>query len=383
MNQPKQSPLFKAVKKGEIAKIRELVAAGEPLNAQDAERMTPVMRAAQGGNIEAFHVLVQAGADLHAVGMLSIDVLEAAAEGGNAEIVKFLLDKGLPVEGHWQPRSDVARRAGHMTPLFQAAINGHAEIVRLLLERGADRNPKVDGRSVLQHTKDMADLHKLNGEAQEQQNCLAVVALLAEAAPRSEKPAYSAAQEIANFAANGKEPAYLEVCQKLQKRCGEGRSWQPLPDHGVAAEGVLAFTLRGCKKQKELLALMHEVQAAGAHLVLSQPWVPGEDASLVLFPTRDKLAVIAATGTEGANYQVQTSDVIDWLRELEKDNPFTLCFCGHDLIGGAFLGPVKEAKKLAERIVEFCPSCLDEGFESPGELAAFLKKSKSFLLRWD
>lgn len=383
MNQPKLSPLFKAVKKGEIAKLRELVAAGEPLNAQDAERMTPVMRAAQSGNVEAFQVLVQAGADLHAVGMLSMDVMEAAAEGGNAEIVKFLLDKGLPIEGHWQPRTDVARRAGHMTALFHAAINGHGEIVRLLLERGAERNVKVDGQSIVQHTKDMADLHNLNRETQEQQNCLAVVAMLTEAVPRSEKPAYSAAQEIANFAANAKEPAYLEVCQKLEKRCGGRRSWQPLPDHGVASEGVLTFTLRDCEKLKDLQALMHEVQAAGAHLVLSQPWAPGDDASLVLFPTPDKFAVIAATGTEGANYQVQTSDVIDWLRELEKDNPFILCFCGHDLVGGEFLGPVKGAKKLAERIVEFCPSSLDEGFESPGELAVFLKNSKSFLLRWD
>ena len=68
MNQPKLSPLFKAVRKGEATRLRELLAAGEPVNVQDAERMTPVMRAAQAGNSELVHL--RDAADLHAVGML-------------------------------------------------------------------------------------------------------------------------------------------------------------------------------------------------------------------------------------------------------------------------------------------------------------------------
>jgi Domain of unknown function (DUF4253) len=91
----------------------------------------------------------------------------------------------------------------------------------------------------------------------------------------------------------------------------------------------------------------------------------GGDAALVLFPTADKLAVVASAGTEGANYGVQTADVIDWLKQVDDENPFHLTFCGHDLVGGAFLRPVKGARKLAERVIEFCPSCPDEGVERP------------------
>ena len=126
-----------------------------------------------------------------------------------------------------------------------------------------------------------------------------------------------------------------------------------------------------------------QARTAGCHLVLSQPWVPGEDAALVLFPTADKLAVVAAVGTEGANYGVQTADVIAWLKQVDGENPFNLTFCGHDLVGGAFLRPVKGATKLAERVIEFCPSCPDEGAETPEELASVLKKRRAFLLRWD
>ena len=45
MNQPKLSPLFKAVKNGEVAKLRILLAAGEPVDAQDAERKQSIEEA--------------------------------------------------------------------------------------------------------------------------------------------------------------------------------------------------------------------------------------------------------------------------------------------------------------------------------------------------
>jgi Domain of unknown function (DUF4253) len=44
---------------------------------------------------------------------------------------------------------------------------------------------------------------------------------------------------------------------------------------------------------------------------------------------------------------------------------------------------VKGAKELAERMVQFCPSCLDEGPDDAEALARELKKRKSFFLRWD
>ncbi|MFO0969812.1 MAG: ankyrin repeat domain-containing protein [Gemmataceae bacterium] len=139
MDNPKPKHLFKAARAGDAAKIRELLAAGAPLEATDLNGLTPVMAAAQAGQGEAFHTLVEAGANLNALGLDQTDLLECAAEGGNAEIVRFLLERGLPVEGHWQPRSLVARRQGHITPLMSAAINGHVEAVHVLLAAGANR----------------------------------------------------------------------------------------------------------------------------------------------------------------------------------------------------------------------------------------------------
>lgn len=380
MAHPKADALITAAISGNVAKIRELLAAGAPIEAQDANRMTPLMLAAQGGHVEAFHVLVEAGANLHAVAGRQMDVLEMAARGGRIELVKFLLDRGLPVNGHWQPPNEAYRKLGHETPLFHAAAGGHVEIARILLEAGADRNALHGGKTALEKLKSLLRDREFEDEWPRFRE---IAALLGGEMVKTERSADAELREVKKFADNGRQPGCARFRQQLVERCGAARPWQPVPDHGLPAKEVVAFRLKDCKKQKTLEELQEEARKAGCHLVLAEPWAPGEDADLVLFPTESKFAVVAAVGTEGANYGVKTSDIIAWLEELEEGNPFHLVFCNHELVGGAFLGPVKGAKKLAERMVEVCPSCLDEGFDEPGELALALKKSRSFLLRWD
>ena len=103
MANPKEDALLKAAQSGAVAKIKQLLAGGAPVDARDVNRKTPVMLAAEGGHVEALHLLVDAGADLHATAFRQLDLLEVATRSGNAEIVRFLLDRGLPVNGHWQP----------------------------------------------------------------------------------------------------------------------------------------------------------------------------------------------------------------------------------------------------------------------------------------
>jgi len=377
---PKEDALLKAAQSGIVAKIRELLASGAPVEARDVNRKTPAMLAAQGGHVEAFHVLVEAGADLHAVAFRQLDLLEVAARSGNVAIVRFLLQRGLPVNGHWQPANDVLRKMGHDSPLHQAVDFGHVEVVRVLLEAGADRQAKYEGKTAVDLVKERL---RDPDYADQKQQYREIAALLGEAVAESDRSMDSELREVEKFAKNARRPEYMQLRERLVERCGAGRPWAPLPDHAVPAAGVIAFTLARCKRQKTLEELQIEARKAGCVLIVAEPWAPGEDASLVLFPTYNKLAVVAAVGTEGANYGVQTTNVIAWLERLDGENPFDLVFCNHELVGGSFLGPVKGAKKLAEQMVEFCPSCLDEGPEDADALALVLKKRRSFLLRWD
>lgn len=384
----KANQLFKAAKSGDVGRIRELLAEGAPLEGRDPNRMTPLLLAAQAGNWDAFDALLKAGADVEAQALDACDLLESAAEGGNVEIIRFALGLGHPIEGHWKPRSKAGARMGHMTPLYLAAINGRVDAVRVLLEAGADRDAKFDGQTALKSI--MADIKHPFGEEQEKRvPQLKEIAVLLRSSPSDAKPINVksaedvAAESVAKFAVNAKRPEYEQLKASLERQCGKGRPWKPKPDHGVPAEGAVAYKLKGCKRQKTLEAMQAEARAVGFHLVLDEQWTPGEDASLALFPTDDKFAVVAAAGTEGANHSVNTGDVIDWLKQTDEANPFDLVFCGHDFVGGAFRGPIKGMKSLAERVVEICPNILDDVIESPEVLALSLKKSKSFFLWWD
>src|SRR5262249_7623244 len=155
-----------------------------------------------------------------------------------------------------------------------------------------------------QMTKDQANLARIDGDAATEQNCRAAMAVLADnsAAARPAK-APDDSRAVAAFAANAQKPAYQQIRELLTERCRQGRSWQPLPDHGIAAAAVYRFTLRKAG-EKALKQIQATVAKAGYHLVLAESWAPGDDAELVLFPAGDKFAVIAATGSEGHNYSV-------------------------------------------------------------------------------
>src|SRR5262249_48331149 len=151
--------------------------------------------------------LVEAGADLHAVGMDQIDVLESAASGGDVAIVRFLIGRGLPVEGHWQPRSQAARRQGHMTPLICAAIEAHDQVVRLLLDAGADRNASFDRQTALDLVKEELKHPTFTNSEEQRHRYQTIVSLLSGKADH--KPAQDAsAAEVAKFAANARRPAH-------------------------------------------------------------------------------------------------------------------------------------------------------------------------------
>jgi ankyrin repeat protein len=197
----KADALLKAAQSGMVPKLRELLAAGAPVEARDVNRMTPVMLAAQGGHVEAFRVLVEAGADLHALAFRQLDLLEVAARGGNVEIVRLLLQRGLPVNGHWQPVNDVLRRMGHDTPLIQAVDYGHVEVVRVLLKAGADQNAKYGGKTALAQVKErLRDPDYVD----EKQQYREIAALLGEVPAESDRSADSELREVEKFAKNAR-----------------------------------------------------------------------------------------------------------------------------------------------------------------------------------
>ena len=120
--------LIDAVKRGDVAGVRALLAQRVDLAAADADGSTALHWAAHGNNLELVDLLLDAGADARTSTRYKVTPLYFAAQNGNAAVMARLLDAGA------DPNGTVYEG---QTMLMTAALAGKADAVRLLLTRGA------------------------------------------------------------------------------------------------------------------------------------------------------------------------------------------------------------------------------------------------------
>jgi hypothetical protein len=127
--------LSEAVRKGDAAKVRELLKRGANPNAKNEHGWTPLHRATYWGHADVARLLLEHGADANAENKNSFipTPLHLAAAMGHVDVTKLLLEHGADAN---------AKNKDGWTPLHFAVNMGHAEVARLLLEYGADANAK-------------------------------------------------------------------------------------------------------------------------------------------------------------------------------------------------------------------------------------------------
>ncbi len=91
--------LIEAVKAGNVASAKELVASGADVNQQDKHGWTPLNWAAGKGNLEMVSLLLEHGADIFKVGRDQRTPSMIALASGHAEVVKLLRQAETKVEG--------------------------------------------------------------------------------------------------------------------------------------------------------------------------------------------------------------------------------------------------------------------------------------------
>ncbi len=137
-------PLHDAVKDGDLARLQELIAAGEDLTAQDKFVGTALHWAALKDDIEAARLLIDAGSDanLPKIGGGQQTALHIAAERGSVEVARLLVEAGADIE---------ARTDEGATPLHTAAGADHVNVAKLLVGAGADieASSSMDGATTL------------------------------------------------------------------------------------------------------------------------------------------------------------------------------------------------------------------------------------------
>ncbi|HSU16420.1 DUF4253 domain-containing protein [Longimicrobium sp.] len=138
-----------------------------------------------------------------------------------------------------------------------------------------------------------------------------------------------------------------------------------------------------------------------ALLAAAQPWfaangfvlfhtqefdgVHGEPDALAVYPSRDPFSLVLKLNTNGGNYGIGPKEIADWLRETDRDHPFTLTSAGFDYVEGRFRRPLSadEAMELAARVARFCPDVVSQGTGSVRALAEEMRQRRILYCWWD
>ncbi|HYG11937.1 MAG TPA: ankyrin repeat domain-containing protein [Pyrinomonadaceae bacterium] len=128
-----------AAERGDVAQVKQLIAAGADVNEKDKWGHTALMWAARKGHAEIARALVEARADMNVRDCASAGwtPLMHAIHKNQNDLARLLIERGADVHvaaGDCRER----KNEGGKTALAYAAANDNAEIVKALLARGAN-----------------------------------------------------------------------------------------------------------------------------------------------------------------------------------------------------------------------------------------------------
>jgi len=185
-----------------------------------------------------------------------------------------------------------------------------------------------------------------------------------------------------DLSAAARDPKYQQALREATLLLGA----RPQPLEGV--EGPIAggyvFAVPHDKAEALLLKAHTNFLAKGCYLFRHDQsfGIGGQPDTLALLPTTNKFEVMALVEVNGANFNLYTAGIIQWMKQLEQEQPYVLTGIGTDYMEGYFTTPVRDARGLAKRMYSFCPDIVDQGVETVDRLAKELQKGKLYFW-WD
>ena len=286
------------------------------------------------------------------------------------EIVKLLIDQG----------ADINIKESYHTPINAAATQGYIKVMQYLLDLGA--NPEIkdavgydalyladlfDRKEALellkQHTGNL-DWNRKNYYKKE--------------LDYEEKDRWGKEVPEPDFSEAAKNLEYQQAVQDLGELCGS----KPVLLHDIP--GWFQIHVNTQKSSEiDTEKIQQQFLERGCFVYEPDYYFGRGMRKLCILPTTDKYDAVALHHTNGCNYDVGTGYIIEWLQNLEQEQPFILTCIANDTLSGRFLNPVQDSQKLAEEMYDICPDIVDQGCESVERLVEELTKKQSLYFWWD
>jgi ankyrin repeat protein len=289
--------------------------------------------------IELVQALLQAGADPNLPNCENTPLIEAA-RNGQLQLLQVLLAAGA--------RLDVRDRSGD-TAVSRAKLYGRRDILSFLQEY-----TKTD-------LSEFEELENEDGDGDDEEQ-----ARWGEELPQPD------------FSEAAQNPDYHQIVNELAELCGG----TPIAHDDVP--GWFSIHVNSKRRQDiKTEELQQRFLERGCFVYEPGYYYRDGPEKLCILPTPDKYKVIALHQTNGCNYGIGPGYVVQWLRELEAEQPFILTCIAHDTLAGRFLTPIENPEELAERMYDFCSDIVDQGCGSVDILAETLSSNDNLFFWWD
>lgn len=362
-------PLFTAAQHPDFALVKLLLEHGaRPNPSSKKPGFFPLGAAAGQNSAEIVRHLLTAGAEVNTQGVTGNTALSDATIYGHEGVVEILLAA--------KANPNLTDRDG-FTPLMGAVISGKESVVSQLLAAGALVNTVAqDGRTAIKIARE-----------RKKPKILALLEAAAEKQPAVKpvkaKPARPADDDAdmddegPDFSEAAASAAYQTALREVEKL--SGAKAEPMNDR----PGGFSFAVT--REAAETLLDDHHQRLlkTGAYFFRSHRDHRDKQDQLGLLPTRDWADVLRTFQTNGANYDLGPGDIVKWLQKLALQQPFVITGASWDWLEGRFTDPVKNPRKLAKQMYEFCPDIVDQGIGSVKNLAQALEKDGYFFFWWD
>lgn len=382
------TPLMLACEKGAVEIAEFLLAQGADITQTNRDRETPLMKAAAAGSAALVRLLIERDAEVNAVSKTRESAIALAAGASHSlpkdqliEMVQILLQAGADPN---VPNCET-------TPLIEAVRNGHLDLLQVLLNAGA--RLEVGDRS-----EDTAvSLAKLYGQQ-------GILAFLREYtgtnlnefercksqrnADEEDEDDFENEEENnerwgedlpqPDFSNAAQHPEYQQAVNDLAEICGS----TPVSHDDFPGWFSIHVNSKRCKDIKTE-ELQRQFLERGCFLYEPKHYYGEGPEKLCILPTTDKYDAIALHQTNGCNNGVGPGYVVQWLKDLEQEQPFVLTCIAYDTLAGRFLTPIENPEELAERMYDFCSDIVDQGCGSVEILAETLASTDDLFFWWD
>ncbi|MGD2180784.1 ankyrin repeat domain-containing protein [Lusitaniella coriacea] len=367
------TPLMLAAMQGHVSVVELLIARQTDVNARDCLGKDALCLACSNGHLPVVRALVNAGVSINQQDSQGDTPLLLALSHQHIPLATFLVESGADVN---------AKNEEKRTPLM-AAIHEeeYLEIIQTLVERGADVNAVSEDGDTVMTLADLFEHHRI------------VKFLVKQGAEKQcwderddddenedEEDRWGSEIPQPDFSQAAQNPEYQKAVADLGEICGSRpvAMYDDIP--GWFQVHVNSARREGIKTEE----LQQQFLERGCFIYEPDNYFDSEGPKkLNILPTTDKYDAIALHQTNGCDDSVGPGYIVEWLQELEAQQPFVLTLVAHDTLNGRFLTPIQDPEGLAKQMYNLCSDLVDQGCGSVERLADSLREGDRLYFWWD